>query len=258
MNKKSLVAIILVAVLMFSMTMTTFAQSKIFIDLVEVKTDTPSQIINDRTMVPVRAITEMLGYDVNWIESKKQVEVCESGSTIPVIIMQIDNNVAYYSKYEPELGDYVGNEIILDSPATLIYNRTFVPLRFISEAVGYTVDYNVDTADVYMFSPAYTDNQKGEGIGNDSQSLTTKDMQRVLDTTTNSWLKMTDKEKKEIATLINRWWFEYEGYEPADINEMIEVVDHQMEQYFKNSVDEGVFQTVCDIYGIDISKYIQG
>ena len=34
-----------------------------------------SQIINNRTMVSVRAITEMLGYDVCWHNDTRQVDV---------------------------------------------------------------------------------------------------------------------------------------------------------------------------------------
>ena len=39
---------------------------------------------------------------------------------------------------------------------------------------------------------------------------------------------------------------------------MLADLDHQMETYFRNNTDEGVFETACDIYGIDVTKYIKG
>ena len=36
---------------------------------------------------------------------------------------------------------------------------------------------------------------------------------------------------------------------------MVKVIDHQMEQYSKNGVDESLFITVCDIYDMDESIY---
>lgn len=37
---------------------------------------------------------------------------------------------------------------------------------------------------------------------------------------------------------------------------MVSVLDHQMEQYYKNKVDESVLETACDIYKLDITKYV--
>ncbi len=263
MKKTKVFVGVIAGVMSLSMSLTAFAQGKIFVDLQEVKTDTPPQIINSRTMVPVRAITEMLGYDVNWIADKQQVEVCKKGNIAPVIIMNIDNTRAYYTKYDAAIGDYVGHEEILDSPATLINDRTFVPLRFISEAVGYTVDYNVDTADVYMFSPQYNENQLGEGKGEadgigETKTLTSDEMNYLLAQTTESWLAMTNDEKNDVVILIGRWWEDYENIIVEDYDEMIETLDRQMEQYHKNNIDEGVFETACDIYKVDVTKYIKG
>lgn len=264
MNKKRILTIILALVATISMTMSVFAQSRIFVDLEEVATDTPPQIINGRTMVPVRAIAEMIGYDVIWIPKKQQVEVREPNAEHPTIIMNIGNTVAFYQKYEPEIDDFISYEQTLDSPAVIINNRTFVPLRFISEAVGYTVDYNVDSADVYMFSPFYMANQAGEGMGEDGEgigsvvSVTDAEKNYALSFRTKSWLELRQESKEKVIFIIARWWEEVDGYVVEDFDELLAALDHQMETYYRNSVDEGVFQTACDIYGIDVSKYIMG
>lgn len=291
---KKFVAFVLAGIMTMGMGTTAFAKRSIYVDLVEATGASP-QIVNDRTMVPVRAITEMLGYKVNWIESKQQVEVCDPYIGVPVIIMNINSKLAYYTKYEPLLGETVGVEKILDSPATLINDRTYVPLRFISEAVGYTVDYNVDTADVYLFSPEYQANHAGEGKGErpsgvwddgkgedrpsgvwddgkgedrpsgvwddgigDVVPLSYAEMTYVLEQTTNDWLAMSDAEKEEFVMMVGRWWEDYENIIVEDYEEMIDMLNHQCETYYRNKVNEFVFLTVCDIYDMDVSVYAAG
>lgn len=264
MNKKRALSMGVACVLAAAMSVTAFAESKIYVDLREVPTDTPPQIVNDRTMVPVRAITEMIGFNVEWIQEKQQVEVYAPDASAPAIIMNIGNTTALYTRYDAELGDTVSFEATLDSPPVLINDRTLVPLRFISEAVGYTVDYNVDSADVYMFSPEYMENQIGEGVGEEgegigqSQPLTADEMNYVLSFRTKSWLDLKPEQKANVVSLIARWWDAYEGYVVADLDAMLADLDRQMETYFRNNTDEGTFQTACDIHDIDVSNYIKG
>ena len=286
---KGLVCVALVAMLVLGMSVSVFASGKIYVDLNEVVSDTPSQIINNRTMVPVRAITEMLGYDVYWHNDTRQVDVCEKGSTVPVIAMQIDSTKAYYTKYDEELGESVGVEAILDSPATIINSRTFVPLRFISEAVRYVVEWDKDTGDVYLFSPLYIENHQGEGKGGepggtgddgkgeglglaedgkgeapagvnadgkgDVVPLSYEEMEYVLAQETEDWLNMTKEEKDEYVILVGRWWEDYENLIVEDYDDMVKAVDHQMEQYHKNGVNDYVFYTICEIYDVDVTVY---
>lgn len=264
MKKKRILTMGLACAVWLTMSINAFAASKIFVDLEEVVTDTPPQIVNERTMVPVRAISEMIGYDVKWVEDKQQVEVWEPSRQHPTIIMTIGSTTAYYEKYDAELGERVSYEATLDSPPVLINERTFVPLRFISEAVGYTVDYNVDSADVYMFSPRYMENQIGEGIGEDGegigkvQPITDDEMNYILSFRTKSWLDLKPQQKEKVVSIIARWWEDVDGYVVEDFDAMIADLDHQMETYFRNEVDEGVFQTACDIYDIDVTNYIKG
>lgn len=264
MNNKRILTMALACVSAVSISVSAFAESIIFVDLQEVQTDTPPQIVNERTMVPVRAITEMIGYDVNWVSEKQQVEVWEPSAKHPTIIMTIGSTTAYYEKYVAEIDERVSYEATLDSPPILINERTFVPLRFISEAVGYTVDYNVDSADVYLFSPYYMENQIGEGIGEEGEGIgkakpvTADEINYVLSFRTKSWLALKSEQKEKVVSIMARWWDEVDGYVVEDFDAVLADLDHQMETYFRNNVDEGVFQTACDIYDIDISNYIMG
>lgn len=264
---KSLLTMTAFVCLILVMSLSVCAEGEIFIDLQKVVTDTPSQIINDRTMVPVRAITEMLGYDVRWDADDQQVEVYENNSNAPAIVMQIDNPKAYYTKYDEVTGEYAEVEVVLDSPATLVNSRTFVPLRFISEAVGYLVEYDEESGIVFLFSPEYIQNHRGEGKGEEISGvsedgigsvipLSMEEMEYVVSQKTEDWLAMSEEEKSEYVVLVGRWWEAYENRIVEDYDDMVKVVQHQMEQYHRNKVNDFVFLTICEIYQVDKSKYV--
>ncbi len=271
--------------------------SKIFIDLVEVPTDIPTQVADGITMVPVQAVMETIGYDVNWIPEEQRLEVWEPSRQHPTIILNIGNTTAYYEKYVEELGERVSYEATLEIAPILVEGTMFAQLSFVAESVGFTVDSNVDTTDVYFFSPEYMENQEGEGIGEDqivdksgqpgegigedqivdksgqpgegigtdqagegigeTQPLTEDEKSYVLSIRTQNWLDLKQAKKEEVIFLMARWWDLVDGYIVEDFDSVLADLDHQMETYSRNGVDEGILQTACDIYGLDASKYIQ-
>lgn len=96
------------------------------------KFDVPPVIKEGRTLIPVRAITEGLGADVDWDGETKTVTITKTtteGSV--VIVMVLDENVVTVN----------GEEVVLDTEAKLFNNRTFVPIRFIAETFGLNVDW---------------------------------------------------------------------------------------------------------------------
>ncbi len=248
------------------------AESKIFVDLVEVPTDAPPQTADDIIMVPVQAIMETIGYDVNWVQEEQRLEVWEPSKQHPTIILTIGNITAYYEKYAADIDERVSYEATLASPPVLVDGIMFAPLIFISEAVGYTIDSTVDTSDIYLFSPEYMENQIGEGIGEDqpvtkenqigegigeSLPVTEDERNYVLSIRTQSWLDLKQEQKEEVVSIMARWWDVVDGYVVEDFDAVLADLDYQMGTYSRNSVDEGILQTACDIYGLDVSKYIQ-
>lgn len=77
----------------------------------------------NRTMVPVRFISEQLGAQVNWQGSNHSVDIKYGSKNIS---LPVNKNLAYVD----------GRQLDLDAPAVIKDNRTMVPLRFISEALG--------------------------------------------------------------------------------------------------------------------------
>ena len=101
--------------------------------------DVPPQIINERTMVPVRAIFEALGASVDW-DGSTQTVTSKRGDT--TISLKINDATMYVN----------GNAVTLDSPACVINERTLVPVRAISEAFGAGVDWDGSTQTVTIDS----------------------------------------------------------------------------------------------------------
>ncbi|HHZ01554.1 MAG TPA: hypothetical protein GX396_01260 [Tissierellia bacterium] len=91
-----------------------------------------------RTMVPLRAVFEVLNCNVKWEESTKSA-VVEFGST--KIIIPADSTTAYIN----------GKINTLDVPAKIVNNRIMVPLRFVSEAIDKTVIWDDENKTVLIY-----------------------------------------------------------------------------------------------------------
>jgi hypothetical protein len=112
----------------------------VIIDGQNISFDVPPQIINERTMVPLRAIFEALGANVNWDQSTQTITSMKNDTWVS---LTINEQYMYVN----------GNIITLDSPACIVDGRTLVPVRAVSEAYGTIVDWNGDTNTVIITSP---------------------------------------------------------------------------------------------------------
>jgi len=92
---------------------------------------------NSRTQVPIRFVGEALGADVSWDGNTKKVTITLNGKKV---VLQIGNK-----NYEVN-----GQQKQMDTVALLKESRTFVPVRFVSEALGATVKWNANIRTVYI------------------------------------------------------------------------------------------------------------
>lgn len=97
--------------------------------------EAPPYISRGRTFVPVRIITEAFGANVEWEDSSKTVTITLGDK---VVIMQVGNPEALVN----------GKKVLLDAPPEIRSRRTFVPIRFISEAFGAIVEWDAVTRTV--------------------------------------------------------------------------------------------------------------
>ena len=103
----------------------------------------PPIILDNRTLVPVREVFELLGGEVYWDASEKRVDVKLGEKEIS---LWIDNKNAKVD----------GETITTDVPAKIINSKTMVPARFISEQGGLNVNWNNETKTVSISIPIAT------------------------------------------------------------------------------------------------------
>ena len=90
--------------------------------------DAAPVIMNDRTLVPIRFVTESLGGTVAWNAETKEVTLVIDGKEIK---MTIGKTIEKYGVAP----------VIIDS-------RTFVPVRFVADELGATTAWNAETKTV--------------------------------------------------------------------------------------------------------------
>jgi hypothetical protein len=104
------------------------------------------QLINDRTMVPMRKIFEVFGADVQWDGATETVTAVTEEKTLK---LQINNPVAKVIA----LPSGEETEITLDSVPVVVDGRTLVPVRFIAESLELKVGWDGDTQTVVIIDP---------------------------------------------------------------------------------------------------------
>ncbi|MCG8538877.1 MAG: copper amine oxidase N-terminal domain-containing protein, partial [Clostridia bacterium] len=201
MKKILLFTLVLVLLLGFSVQALASGEIRVYVDGEEV--DFPDQQPyvdeNDRTLVPVRFVSQALGANVDWNEKKLEVDV-----QLPVKNKDIK---LWIGKKEYTLN---GTSQLMDTKAIITdQDRTMVPLRFVSEGLGAVVKWEI---------------VKGNGIVH------------------NFTLDQTDEEIKAIMDKVRS---EIEGEEPKYSQEELqkyadeELVDSEM-KLFKRGDDSKV------------------
>ena len=94
--------------------------------------DVPPIIEDGSTLVPMRFLFEQMGADVEW-DSETQTATATLDNK--AVTFSIDNVNARINNKPAKM----------DVPARLVNGKTMVPLRFLSENMGYDVDWDADS-----------------------------------------------------------------------------------------------------------------
>ena len=86
------------------------------------------KVVNNRTLVPLRVVSELLGADVDWDQKRKTIAITDEGTRISLTI----------NSAEGSINDHIKT---LDVPPTMLEGKTYVPVRFIAEALSADVGY---------------------------------------------------------------------------------------------------------------------
>lgn len=92
------------------------------------QTDVPPIMVQNRILVPFRAIAQSTGANVHWDTTTRRVIVQKNKKTI---ILQVQSRAATIN----------GQSVTLDVPPIIHQGRTFVPVRFVSEALDANVQW---------------------------------------------------------------------------------------------------------------------
>ena len=97
--------------------------------------DVPAQTINDRTMLPMRAIFEALGANVTWDNLTQTAKASKGDIKVSI---QIGSSIIYKNDVKKRI----------DVPAQLVNDRTLVPVRAIAECFEADVQWDEATETV--------------------------------------------------------------------------------------------------------------
>lgn len=134
---------ILLILLMVSLSVSAFAaedlpnqEIKIYVNDTKIQFDVPPAFIQNRTMVPIRAVFEAMGAIVEWNNDTKTVTITRG----TIVQVQLDNRRALIN----------GKPVMMEVPATGLDGRILVPLRFIGEALEAEVEWVNSTKTAFV------------------------------------------------------------------------------------------------------------
>ncbi|OWR29129.1 N-acetylmuramoyl-L-alanine amidase [Saccharibacillus sp. O23] len=151
MRKYVLTTVMAVLMLMFLLPHTGQAASsgtKVMLDNQELA-NADVLTVNQTTMVPIRVVSEGLGYKVDWSQSAQQVSIVNGPDTV---VLTINQGTAAIN----------GALVPLNQPAMAQKGTTYVPLRFVSSQLGLQVKWNNGDKTVSLFTSG---NPAGGQIG---------------------------------------------------------------------------------------------
>ena len=117
------------------------------------------RIEQGRTLVPIRFISEQLGAIVTWDNANRTVKVYKDGNTF---LLRIDSRLVEYNNGE--------SYEITDVAPKLINERTFVPLRLVSNALNININWDEANRYVLVDSDKTTEVESGFKVNIISQN----------------------------------------------------------------------------------------
>lgn len=117
----------------------------VIMDGAEIVSDVPAMIINDRAMLPFRAVLESFGTDVDWNEEYRLITAVREET---VLTLMLDK----FIMVKMNLLEETAEQIELDAAPQIVDERTLVPVRAVAEALDAEVGWDADTRTVTILS----------------------------------------------------------------------------------------------------------
>ncbi len=142
-NFKKTIVLLFCCMILFSFHVYADDTITIKMDGREIYCDQPPIIVNGTTIIPLRAVSEEMGYQVKWNEQYQQVTI-------------IDNGKGCGAGMDMYIGDtklITGGGIkTLPVAPVIINDRTYVPIRVIAEVLNCKVEWDDTSKTVEIYS----------------------------------------------------------------------------------------------------------
>lgn len=143
--KKLLFLIISIMMILIPLEAKCDDEIRVTLDGQEIVFDVPPQIIDERTLVPMRAIFEALGAEVKWDGALQHITAETQNKHIDMFIGGDTIGIT-------KSGDAFMDTVKLDVPPQIIGERTLVPVRAVSESLDCKVDWDSVNRNVIITS----------------------------------------------------------------------------------------------------------
>ncbi|WBW49280.1 N-acetylmuramoyl-L-alanine amidase [Peptoniphilus equinus] len=155
-------------------------------------------VLGGRTFVPIREISEKLGSTVNWDNATKSATIISGSDEVK---LQIGSTVVYVNGQKntisedsiPQFAQYVKPDYA---------TKTMVPLRFLSEALGYTVSWDQasQTASVDQFKTAAIAHDAVAAEKSNNGAATTVDKEVIEPKDSDGYRSLNELKQRERAS----------------------------------------------------------
>jgi len=165
MTKKVVATVLLCALVLSSLFCgAAFAADiTVYVDGVKLPTDVPPTIVEGRTMIPVRAVSEAVGCRVEWVPEYQSVLVYSPAGGDLILVMTVNDPYVKVNSYNGNTGTVSERMVLVDVPPVNLNGRVLVPLRFIAETIGFTVEWDEASQTVFLVSALYEQNFNAPG-----------------------------------------------------------------------------------------------
>lgn len=102
---------------------------KIYVDGEEFAGSNQAKLINDRTFIPIRSYSEMLGFYVDWCPEERAVTISDGGLV-----------TKFYQNSRRVIQD--GTTLYMENRAIIDDGRTYIPLRTVAELYNKYIDWD--------------------------------------------------------------------------------------------------------------------
>lgn len=159
MKKRFSIYLVILFALAMQFSLRAEGDIKININGQNVYGDASPIVVNERTLVPVRLVSENLGLAVDWNQDLQQITLSNEGTIIKFVI-----GMATYNKN--------GADFPMDIAPVVYMERTYLPIRVIGECLDKKVDWDQATKTVLIMD---TDNENTNATYNLTSDTAKKD-----------------------------------------------------------------------------------